>query len=235
MILSASRQPAWPLALIAGCCIVLGASPAWSQDTPASRGTPRSKSSGPSADERRVLAALTKSPAKARVLVLVDSRLDALLESELSGYVDAASKRRKFQVSKVALEGLDDVSPPDLRGALAALHRIRPRWEGVLFVGNVKLPSFFMPRGDTPSVRLWPRYYEDLDMVVQRRIAPGMVLRGGKPIRPAAAKEATGASGKDFPVPEHDFDFFAQGPSPGPELLKQYQEVLIGDPLVDLR
>ena len=66
--------------------------------------------------------------------------------------------------------------------------------EGILFVGNVKLPSFFMPRGDTLSTRLWPKYYEDLDMTATRDWAPGSTLSFAP---------------KEFKVPEHDFDQLA--------------------------
>ena len=85
------------------------------------------------------------------------------------------------------------------------------RLEGILFVGNVKLPSFFMPRADTPSTRLWPRYYEDLDMTVRRRIPPGTVLKECGPENPWPCV----AGKKRFTVPEHDFDDFAFGPSNG--------------------
>ena len=41
-----------------------------------------------------------------------------------------------------------------------------------------------MPRADTPSTRLWARYYEDIDMTVQQRIPPGTVLKEGGPANP---------------------------------------------------
>ena len=60
-------------------------------------------------------------------------------------------------------------------------------------MGNVKIPSFFMPRGDTLSVRLWSKFYEDLEMEPTKEMRPGSSLSFGP---------------KGFKVPEHDFDQF---------------------------
>jgi hypothetical protein len=181
---------------------------------------------GPDTAAQRLRDAFRSVPASARALVLVDARLDKLLGRELSAYLEAARRRRKFVIARVAIEGLDDVAPAELRSALAQAKQDRPQLEGVLFVGNVKLPSFFMPRPDIPSVRLWPRYYEDLDMVPRRRIAPAAVLHEAQPGQPGPAV----AGRKEFTVPRHDFDEFAPGRSPGPELWAAFLPVGFADP-----
>jgi alpha-L-fucosidase len=149
-----------------------------------------------------------------RALVLLDARLHKLIASDLSSYIEAASARRGFRITVLPIVNLDDYRPPDLRRAIQGWKVTRPRLEGILFVGNVKLPSFFMPRADTPATRLWPRYYEDIDMTAQRRIPPGTVLKECGPANPWPCV----AGMKRFTVPEHDFDDLAQGPSRGPQL-----------------
>ena len=120
----------------------------------------------------------------------------------------------RSRITVLPIVDLDDYRPPEIRRAIQAWKAARPALEGILFVGNVKLPSFFMPRADTPSTRLWPRYYEDIDMTVQRRIPPGTVLKECGPANPWPCV----AGMKQFKVPEHDFDDLAQGSSKGPQL-----------------
>lgn len=86
--------------------------------------------------------------------------------------------------------------------------------EGVVLVGNVRLPSFFMPRADTPSTRYWTRYYEDQDGDFEQRIKHGTVLHKPK-------KEGEWpciVTADEFTVPEHDFDWVDQGPAKGCEM-----------------
>jgi len=146
-------------------------------------------------------AALGHIPAEARALVLVDTRLQQLIAPELSAYVQAASARRKFTITVLPIAGLDDCTPPEIRQAIVGWHKARPKVEGILFVGNVKLPSFFMPRGDTLSTRLWSKYYEDLEMAPTRQWAAGSTL----------------SFAPKFKVPEHDFDQMAH-PATSPAL-----------------
>jgi hypothetical protein len=159
-------------------------------------------------------SALAQIPVQTRALVLVDARLYDLIAPQLVDYVRAASARRQFHIALLPVAGLDDYRPPQIRRAIQGWRAARPDLQGILFVGNVKLPSFFMPRPDTPSTRLWPRYYEDISMTAQRRIEPATVLKECGPGRPWPCV----AGMKEFKVPEHDFDDFAQGPSKGPEL-----------------
>jgi hypothetical protein len=156
-------------------------------------------------------SALKQVSGQTRALVLVDVRLYKLIAPDLSAYAKAASTRRQFQIAVLPVVGLDECQPPEIRRAIQCWRVAKPELEGILFVGNVKLPSFFMPRSDTPSTRLWPRYYEDTDMHVERRIQPGTVLRECDAQTPWPCV----AGRKEFKVPEHDFDYLAQGPSKG--------------------
>ena len=110
---------------------------------------------------------------------------------------------------------LDDRRPEEVRAALQRWHTARPGVEGVLFVGNLKLPSFFMPRADIHSTRLWPRFFEDLDMTPARRIPPGTVLKSEpEPAQPWL--RITGVT--SLSVGPHDYDYLEAGESAGPEL-----------------
>jgi hypothetical protein len=90
-----------------------------------------------------------------RALALVDARLYELIASALDDYMQAAAHRRRFGVNLLPVMDLDDRRPEELRAALQSWHAAKPDLEGVLFVGNIKLPSFFLPRADIHSVRLW--------------------------------------------------------------------------------
>ena len=159
-------------------------------------------------------SALGQIPRETRALVLLDARLYKRIAPDLLAYARAAEARRKFHIAVLPIVGLDDFRPPAIRRAIQGWLAVRPRLEGILFVGNVKVPSFFMPRADTPSTRLWPRYFEDTDMLAERRIPAGTILEECGPGRPWPCV----AGAKQFKVPEHDFDELAQGPSKGPEL-----------------
>jgi hypothetical protein len=170
----------------------------------------------------RLEAASPLIPDDARALVLVDARLHAQIAPALHDYLGAAAKRRHFRIVLLPLSNLDDCPPDQVRAALRDWHATRPGIEGVLFVGNVKLPSFFMPRPDIHSVRLWPRFFEDLEMTPTRKIAPGTVLTndaGGAPGWPRIAGV------KSLTVGPHGYDFFTEGKSPGPALWTAYLPV----------
>lgn len=155
------------------------------------------------------------TPTDTRALVVLDSRLRKLVAPELAAYVHAAEARRGFRIAIKSVDTIDDWKPPRVRAAILEWRKSFPNLEGILFIGNVKLPSFFMPRADLPETRLWPRYYEDPDMRAERRIAPGTVLR------PASGPNPTWpfiAGPKAFKVPEHDFDELRPATMPGPRL-----------------
>ena len=168
----------------------------------------------PSPQPTTLDSALQQVSVQTRALAILDARLERLIAPDLSSYIKAASVRRGFPIAVLPIVGLDDYRPPEIRRAIQGWVVARPGLEGIVFVGNVKLPSFFMPRADTPSTRLWPRYYEDLDMTAQRRIPPGTVLKECGPANPWPCV----AGMTQFKVPEHDFDDLAQSPSKGPRL-----------------
>ena len=115
-------------------------------------------------------------PTDARAMIILDARLHGLIAPALQEYARAAAQRRGFGVAVLPIAALDDQPPAALRATLQSWHAVRPSLEGVLFVGNIKLPSFFLPRADIHSVRPWPRYFEDLDMVVTQRLTAGTVF-----------------------------------------------------------
>jgi hypothetical protein len=195
------------IVLLAGACLF-----AWGAAALAAPGEKAAPAAGPRPTSLE--AAIQEIPAETRALVLLDARLYKLMATDLLAYGRAAAARRKFGVAVLPILGLDDRRPEEVRRAIRDWRAARPELEGILFVGNVKLPSFFMPRPDTPSTRLWPRYYEDITMVSERRIAPGTILKEAQPGRGGPFV----AGLKEFTVPEHDFDYLAQGPSRGPEL-----------------
>src|SRR5262245_60622657 len=81
-------------------------------------------------------------PDGVKALVMLDARLHALISRELNEYVSAASRRRKFPIAVLPVENLDDCPPQKLREVLRTTHAKHPGVEGVLFAGNVKVPSF---------------------------------------------------------------------------------------------
>jgi hypothetical protein len=161
-------------------------------------------------------------PPEARALVVLDSRLHHFVAPELVAYVSAAEARREFPIAILPVDGIDDWKPPRVRASISAWLASNPKLEGILFVGNIKLPSFFMPRPDLPETRLWPRYYEDPELVAERTIAPGTILQpasGANPTWPFIAGE------KEFAVPEHDFDDLHPASATRPRLWTAYLPV----------
>jgi hypothetical protein len=180
----------------------------------------------PPAGDCSLATAVRSIPDDTRALALVDARLYKLIAPALDDYLDAAARRRQFGVALLPVTGLDDRRPEAVRAALQSWHAARPKLEGVLFVGNIKLPSFFLPRADIQSVRLWPRYFEDLDMTVTQRVAPGTVLKSSE--TSTAWPKIVGA--ETLVVPPHDYDDLAEGPAFGPELWAAFLPVGFGEP-----
>jgi hypothetical protein len=206
------------LSLLALSALLAVVPPPLLADTPA--GSPGGKPAGsnffvPPTQACPLDSATAAIPAEARALILLDSRLHELIAPALHDYARAAARRRRFVITTLPIPGLDDQSPAQVRSALQSWHSARPGLEGILFVGNIKLPSFFLPRADIHSVRLWPRYFEDLDMTPRQRVAPGTVLKG-EDTTPGSWPKIAGV--KELVVPTHDFDDFAEGPTPGPEI-----------------
>jgi len=164
--------------------------------------------------------------ADTRALALVNARLYELIAPALGGYLEASARRRQFGIALLPILDLDNRHPEEIRAALHGWHAANPQLEGALFVGNIKLPSFFLPRADIHSVRLWPRYFEDLDMPVTQRVAPGTVLKSH-----AASTDWPKIVGvESLVVPPHDYDDLAEGPAFGPELWTAFLPVGYADP-----
>ncbi len=143
------------------------------------------------ADAASPTPAVTGSDAP-RAVILVDERLHAELGNLLEDYARAASQRRGFVIKVQAVHELDDMPWETVRKGVQVLHRKNPGLEGVLFVGNVRQPSFHSPRGDNLQTRYFPHAYEDVDLVVKRKLAPGVTYPG--------------SSDPERKVPDHDLD-----------------------------
>ena len=169
-----------------------------------------------------LLAALLPLPSAAEppkddthAVVLLDARLYAATKPLLDEYVKAAAKRRGFGIVVDSVEGLDDLPFEKVREKVRSLRKDHPALEGVLFVGNVQLPSFYSPRGDNFQTRYLPHAYEDLDLVLEKKLKPG--------------DRHVDSTDPKHVVPEHDFDFLDRGPEPGVELWAAFLPVGLAD------
>ena len=111
-----------------------------------------------------------------RAVVLVDPRLhsQADVAAKLDRYIAAcqSSVGPGAPIIRLCPEGIDDWTFWEVRDYLAALYATHPRIEGVMFIGNIKLPSFYKPRGDVLQSRLIAHAFEDLDLSLQK-LEPG--------------------------------------------------------------
>lgn len=148
-----------------------------------------------------------------RAMILVDTRLYALLQNEIDQYRTAASARRGFGIEVRTVSGIDDYTPQAVKSYVAQAKSANPSLEGVLYIGNIKLPSFFKPRPDITGTRLYPAYLEDLDGVFTKNQAPGSIAPTCD-----GTNDQTCVIGDPMTVPQHDFDWIAKGPNPNPEL-----------------
>jgi hypothetical protein len=155
----------------------------------------------------------------ARAIILVDQRLYDLVSAELEQYHTLAQARRGFGIGLRVVSGIDDWRYDQVKQYIINERTANPSLEGVLFVGNIKIPSFYKSRNDTDFTRLIPRYYEDLDGVFTKNHADNSVdpLCVGPDLDcyiygPAA-------------IPPHDFDFTDRGPNPDPEIWTAYMPV----------
>jgi len=88
-----------------------------------------------------------------------------------SGGGGAARVRRRAQDAQQPrrLERHPGARLPERREAT------NPALEGVLYVGNVKLPSFYKVRADILGTKLYPAYLQDLDATFTQNQAPGTI------------------------------------------------------------
>lgn len=159
--------------------------------------------------------------AAARALVMVDQRLFEHLRTELERYVALAQLRRRFPIELRARERFDDWAPTEIAEYLSAERERNPELQGVLFVGNIRLATFYKPSPEEPTVRYLPRFYEDLDARYWREYGEGAF---DPPC--AGPPQPTCVVGElPLPVPPHDFDATAPGVHPGPELWAAFMPV----------
>jgi hypothetical protein len=155
-----------------------------------------------------------------KALMLVDSRLHALLVNDLEQYRAAASARRGFQIELRAVAGIDDFSASAVRDYVKNAKTANPALEGVLYVGNIKLPSFYKIRADTAGVRLYPAYLEDLDATFSRNQPAGTI----DPLCDGTNNNACAVFGP-YTIPAHDLDAITPGANYNPEIWAAFMPV----------
>lgn len=151
-----------------------------------------------------------------RAAILIDARLHAALGTHVADYARAAAHHRGFPIAVLPVAGLDDEPHATLRARVRTLVAANPALEGVILAGNVKLPSFYSPRGDNFQTRYFPHALEDLDLVLERRLVPG-------------TRHAHSTSPAEL-VPEHDVDAIVPGAETGPSIWTAHWPVGLADP-----
>src|SRR4029079_17925303 len=104
----------------------------------------------------------------AKAMVIIDSRLYAQLGSTFDTWKALVEARRGFALDVRKDQQYDGMAFSAIRNVIVSARTANPAIEGVLMVGNIKLPSFYKIRADIPHPRLLPRYYEDLDGVFSK-------------------------------------------------------------------
>jgi hypothetical protein len=158
-----------------------------------------------------------------RALILIDQRLYDLVGPTLEQYRTLAQARRGFGISLRVVSGIDDWRYDQVKAYIVNERAGNPQLEGVLFVGNIKIPSFYKSRNDSIFTRLIPRYYEDLDGVFTKRRADYTV----DPLCTSFADPDCYVYG-DSTIPPHDFDYTDWGVNPDPEIWTSYMPVGFG-------
>jgi hypothetical protein len=164
------------------------------------------------------------APSSTRALVLVDERLYDELRVEIDTYLAKAHERRGFDIALEAIAGLDDWPFAQVKEHIVAARAANAELEGVLLIGNIKLPTFYKPRADILDTRIYATYFEDFDAHFEKRLTPGAIEPPCGPEHPDFESCAVGGA----IVPEHDFDYMAKGPNAGPEIWTAYMPVGVG-------
>ena len=158
-----------------------------------------------SSTQLKALAQLDPSP---QVLILIDDRLYTELSSEIDQYRCLAKTRSGLGIALHDVAGIDDWSHQKVRDYLISQRnnpqREPPMLEGVLFIGNIGLPSFCFEYGWTHHVSLLPSYYEDLDATFSK-------------VNP------------NDRVEPYDYDTIQEGNNPGPEIWTAFLPVGFAD------
>jgi hypothetical protein len=165
----------------------------------------------------------------ARALVLMDSRLYAQLGSTFDTWKTLVEARRGFALDVRKDQQYDAMTFAAIKNVIVSARTANPALQGVLMVGNIKLPSFYKVRADIPGTRLLPRYYEDLDAPFTKIYADGEIdpicqegfLPGTKCVVSPRADNSTGP----VTVIKHDFDDTNFGPNSDPEIWASFMPV----------
>ncbi len=173
--------------------------------------------------------------AAAKALILIDSRLYQQLASTIDTYKSQVEARRGFGVDLRNNATFDDWAPATVRQYIKDARAANPAIEGVLFIGNIKLPSFYKTRQDIADTRLIARYYEDLDAPFTKRYADGeadpVCQAGATPdtkciVSPRIAVEPLFDDGEGpYTTLRHDFDDTDFGPNRDPEIWAAFMPV----------
>ena len=143
-------------------------------------------------------------------VIMVDQRLYALLKDDIDQYAQLAAQRRGFGIFLDNTENLDDFTYDQIRRRILDFRNRFTQLEGVLAIGNIKLPSFYKVRGDILHVRLYPAYYEDFDLNLSRYYQSGAVdpycVNGDDGFCQVLYEDG-------YAVPEHDFDLINYFPT----------------------
>ena len=136
-----------------------------------------------------------------KALVLIDNGLYNKLNPEVDEYIALAQSRRKFLIARDSNKLVDNYSFLQVRELVKNYRKEYPALEGVLFIGDIELPTFYKNRDDLLDVRYFPSYYEDLDMKLVRNYALGAI----DPKCDETTKPYCNVR-HNYTVPEHHFD-----------------------------
>ncbi len=166
--------------------------------------------------------------AAAKALILIDSRLYQQFTSTIDAYKSQVEARRGFAVDLRANATFDDWGHATVRQYVKDARTANPAIEGVLLIGNIKLPSFYKIRQDVADTRLMARYYEDLDGVFTRRYANGEIDpvcdSNATPDTKCVVSPRINGEGPNTTIP-HDFDDTDFGPNRDPEIWAAFMPV----------
>jgi len=110
-----------------------------------------------------------------RAVVLIDQRLYAMLQNKVDRYLILASARRQFGIVIDCDKNLDDYHFTQTRELIRNYYKKYDRLEGILFIGNIKPPSFYKTRADILQVRYYVPYFEDLDLELGKHYTKGTI------------------------------------------------------------
>ncbi|MCX6800780.1 MAG: C25 family cysteine peptidase [Candidatus Diapherotrites archaeon] len=181
-------------------------------------GTDADCNEGQKCDTHKCTCGLDTNGVKA--VVLVDKRLYSLLKSEIDRYVELAKSRRQFGILLDNNKNLDDYAFEEVRGLIKKYKKENPYMEGALFIGNIKLPSFYSSRGDNEQIRLWPAYYESLNLQLDKFYQDNATVPPCAPDILEFSQEWCETT-QPKPVPKHDFDYIKNYPA-APDIWTAY-------------